>query len=143
MQFEIKLSAQDQTLTTIRMIARFAKMNFYTSIKCFNTKVEQTKLDLQATAVSMRLTKFIRHRVSQYGNNPEGRAFCDCSEEQKRQADNLQHIFGPHYTARGLARVVVMNESAIRNILPCTSSKFYFTSVEDINAIITWAHENN
>lgn len=143
MQFEIKEIPYGERLIQVLLIARFEKRaHFYTSIKTITDKVDEAKLNLKAMAVAWRLNRYIKHRVAQYGNNPEGKAYCEVSALQIKQADSLQHIFGLQYTARGLARVVVMQEASLRSVMPDCTSKFYESSSKDLNAIITWAHEN-
>lgn len=144
MQFEIKEIPYGQHLTQVLLIARFSKRaNFYTSVKALTDKVEDAKLNLKAMAIAWRLSRYIKHRVAQYGLNPQCVAYCDASPMQKKQADNLQMIFDQHYTARGLARVVVMQADALRAIMPGTTSKFFESCNNDLNHIIAWAHENN
>lgn len=143
MNFETKELALGDRITAIRFIARFEKKaNFYESVKCLSENIGNVKFELQAKAIEWRLKKFIKHRVIQFGANPEHKAYSFVSPLQIKQADNLQIVFGQHYTARGLARVIVLNEDKLRSILPGAASKFYQSSSTDINNIISWAYEN-
>lgn len=142
MNIEIKVNPYGDRLANILLIAKFEKRaHFYTSMKCVSEKVAETKTKLVAMAIAWRINKYIKHRLVQYGCNPQAVAYCQVTQLEKAQAHSLQVVFGQYYTPEGLARVLILNEEKLRAILPTASSKFYTSNFNDLNNIITWAHE--
>lgn len=143
MNIEIKVNPYGDRLANILLIAKFEKRaHYYTSMKCVSEKVAETKLKLVAMAIDWRINKYIKHRLVQYGENPQAIAYCQFTQLEKAQAHGLQVVFRQHYTPGGLARVLMLNEAKLRAILPSTTSKFYDSNSKDLNNIINWANEN-